>query len=57
MKIFVGKSVFGGIAVGTVKLNKKDEKQIKRVRIEDAEAEVARYNSARSEAIEQLKAL
>ena len=57
MKIFVGKSVFGGIAVGTVKLNKKDEKQIKRVRIEDAETEVARYNSARSEAIEQLKAL
>ena len=46
MKIFCGKSVFGGVAAGTIRLYKKDEQKIKRERIEDAEAEVARYNMA-----------
>ena len=54
MKIFCGKSVFGGVAAGTIRLYKKDEQKIKRERIEDAEAEVARYNMARNEAVEQL---
>lgn len=57
MKIFCGKSVFGGVAAGTIRLYKKDEQKIKRERIEDAEAEVARYNMARNEAVEQLGAL
>ena len=57
MQIFEGKSVFGGIAIGKIHVYKKDEKQVKRRKIEDEEAEVSRYQSARDEAISQLQEL
>ena len=37
MQIFEGKSVFGGIAIGKIRVYKKDEKQVKRRKIEDEE--------------------
>ncbi len=57
MQIFEGKSVFGGIAIGKIHVYKKDEKQVKRRKIEDEEAEVSRYQSARDEAMSQLQEL
>ena len=57
MQIFEGKSVFGGIAMGKIHVYKKDEKQVKRQKIEDEEAEVSRYQSARDEAMRQLQEL
>ena len=57
MQIFEGKSVFGGIAMGKIRVYKKDEKQVKRQKIDDEEAEVSRYQSARDEAMSQLQEL
>lgn len=57
MQIFEGKSVFGGIAMGRIHVYKKDEQQVKRRKIEDEEAEVSRYQSARDEAMSQLQEL
>lgn len=57
MQIFEGKSVFGGIAMGKIRVYKKDQQQVKRQKIEDEEAEVSRYQSARDEAMSQLQEL
>lgn len=57
MQIFEGKSVFGGIAMGKIRVYKKDENQVKRQKIEDEEAEISRYQSARDEAMSQLQEL
>ena len=57
MFVYSGKSVFGGIAIGHISLYKKDQQQVKRNKIEDAEAEIARYHAAKEEAISQLQAL
>lgn len=57
MQIFNGKSVFGGIAIGRISVYKKGEQQVKRTKIDDAEAEVSRYETARAEGIRQLQDL
>ena len=57
MQIFSGKAVFGGIAIGKISVYAKDQTQVKRVKIDDPEAEIARYHSAKDVAIEQLGAL
>ncbi|MCI7130057.1 MAG: phosphoenolpyruvate--protein phosphotransferase [Lachnospiraceae bacterium] len=57
MQIYKGKSVFGGIAMGKIRVYKKDENQVKRQKIEDEEAEISRYQSARDEAMSQLQEL
>lgn len=57
MRIYQGKSVFGGIAIGKISVYKKREQQVKRVKITDAAAEIARYESAKSIALTQLQEL
>lgn len=57
MQTYRGKSVFGGIAIGKIKVYKKEQQQVHRRKIEDVEAELARYERARMQAIEQLKGL
>lgn len=57
MVVYSGKSVFGGIAIGHISLYKKDQQLVKRSKIEDADAEIARYHAAKEEAISQLQAL
>ena len=57
MKIYKGKSVFGGIAIGKIQVYGKGEKQVKRVKVEDTEAEILRYRQASEEARSQLAAL
>ena len=57
MRIYQGKSVFGGIAIGKISVYKKREQQVKRVKIADAAAEIARYESAKSMALTQLQEL
>ena len=49
-----GKSVFGGVAIGKIAFYKRQEKQIRRYRVEDTEAEVARFENAQETAIAQL---
>ena len=57
MRIYDGKSVFGGIAIGRIHVYKKGEQQVSRRRIEDADAELCRYEEAKAEAIRQLAEL
>ena len=57
MQIYKGKSVFGGIAIGKISVYKKDEQLVKRVKIEDADAEMKRYTEARNTAAAQLQKL
>ena len=57
MLIYKGKCVFGGIAIGKISVYKKDEQLVKRVKIEDADAEMERYTAARNIAAAQLQKL
>ena len=57
MEIIQGKAIFGGIAIGPISFFAKEQKQVKRTKVEDTEAEVARYEAALATAIEQLGAL
>lgn len=57
MIVCSGKSVFEGIAIGPIHVYKKEEQSVKRTKVTDLDAEVARYTAARETAIEQLQAL
>lgn len=57
MKVYEGKSVYGGIAIGRIKLFLKGEQQVKRYRVQDTAAEIARYEEAKQKSIEQLAGL
>lgn len=57
MKVYHGKSVFGGIAIGRAVVYKKSEQQVKRVKTADSDSEWARYQAAKEAAIAQLKVL
>lgn len=54
MKQYVGKSVFGGVAIGKIKVFSKEQMQVRRERVSDAEREIERYEAARETAMEQL---
>lgn len=57
MQIYNGKSVFGGIAIGKISVYQKKEQQVKRVKIDDPEQEIVRYEKAKAEGIKQLQGL
>ncbi len=57
MRIYNGKSVFNGIAIGKIRVYKKDVQQVKRTKVTDMEAELSRFASAKEEAIRQLQGL
>ena len=57
MRVYSGKSVFRGIAIGKISVYRKNEQQVKRVRTEDTKGELARYEVAKAAAVEQLQEL
>ena len=57
MKVFNGKSVFGGIAIGKICIYRKSSQKVRRITIDDPEQEIQRYNAAREEAIFELRVL
>ncbi len=57
MKVFNGKSVFGGIAIGKICIYRKSSQKVRRITIDDPEQEIQRYNAAREEAIFELRML
>lgn len=57
MQVFQGKSASGGVAIGKIFLYQKGEQQVKRLHVEDTEAELARLREAAKEAAEQLQKL
>ncbi len=54
MEQFTGRSIFKGTAIGRILFYSKNQQQVKRTKVEDVEAEVARYEEAKAKAIEQL---
>ena len=54
---FIGKSVTSGVAIGKLVIFRKDDSLVKRTRVDDPEAEVNRFQEAKSKAMEQLKGL
>lgn len=50
-----GKAVYKGIVLGPVAVLKKDDQQVTRCKIEDADAEIARLKEAIQKAKLQLK--
>ena len=57
MLIYQGKSVFGGIAIGKIKIWKKEPLTVKRTHIKDCDAEYLRFTQAKAKAVTQLKKL
>ena len=57
MQNITGKIAFGGIAIGKIKEISKENNVVRRVKIEDAKAEIARFEVARDQAAEELKGL
>ena len=55
MQVYNGKSVFGGIAIGKISVYQKKEQQVKRVKTENPDQELARYEKAKTEGIRQLQ--
>lgn len=54
MEVFKGKSVCGGVAIGKIAIYQKGEQKVKRIKVENPETEVVRYNDAKEVATAQL---
>lgn len=54
MNKFTGKGVYGAVAIGKISVFKKSDAEVKRVRIDDTEAEKRRFEEAKAASIEQL---
>ena len=54
METLIGKAVYKGIALGKISVLRKTENVVKRVKIEDVDAELQRVEVAKAQAIEQL---
>lgn len=52
-----GKSVFGGVSIGKILFYQRNDKVIKRERVDDVDAEWKRFQDAKDTAVEQLKGL
>ncbi len=57
MEQYVGKSIYNGIAMGKIWFYEKSEHQVKRVKIDNADEEIKRYEKAKECAIAQLNQL
>ena len=57
MDTYTGKSIFNGIAIGRILFYKKGEQAVTRVKVQDVEAEVTRYENAKQCAMKQLREL
>ena len=57
MRIFMGKGVYGAIAIGKISVLRRDEAKVTRERVDDIKAEVERYKSAKKCALCELDAL
>ena len=57
MQEWEGKKVFGGIAIGKIYVYQKGQQQVRRMTIQDPDAELARYQAAKEAAVAQLQEL
>ncbi|MDE5779112.1 MAG: phosphoenolpyruvate--protein phosphotransferase, partial [Lachnospiraceae bacterium] len=54
MKKYSGKSIFKGTAIGRILFYSKNQQQVKREKVVDAEAEIERFEAAKTKAVRQL---
>ena len=57
MEILEGRAISRGIAIGTLFFYSRNAKQVKRCKVENPEAELARYDQAVGRAVEELEEL
>ena len=57
MTRYKGKGVYGAVAVGKIKVYKRRDIRVKRVRTDESAAEIKRLEAAKKQAIEQLSAV
>lgn len=57
MEVYTGKIISKGIAMGTLYFYAKDDQQVKRCKIQDTDAEMARFECAKKTAVEELALL
>ncbi|MGN0577402.1 MAG: phosphoenolpyruvate--protein phosphotransferase [Ruminiclostridium sp.] len=57
MKKYVGKGVYGAVAIGRISIFSKNDALVSRVRVGDVKAEIARVEAAEKEASRQLTAI
>ena len=57
MGIFLGKSVYKGVALGKIMVLAKKDDQVKRTKIEDTGVEISRFEEAKEKAKEELQQL
>lgn len=57
MRIYQGKGVFGGIAIGRIRVYQKNVQKVKRIRVENSEQEWQRFLQAKDTAAQQLREL
>ena len=57
MKVYQGKSVFGGVAIGKICVYKREQQQVIRSKISDVEQEIQRFQDAKDAAVVQLEEL
>lgn len=57
MEKYTGKSILNGVAIGRIVFYRKGEQQVKRVKVEDAEMEIRRYEEASTRAVKELNEL
>ena len=55
MTVFNGKGVYGAIALGKISVFKRREAKVKRVHVEDTQAELKRLEKAKQRSVEQLQ--
>ncbi|MBO5425722.1 MAG: phosphoenolpyruvate--protein phosphotransferase [Lachnospiraceae bacterium] len=57
MEQYKGKSIFNGIAIGRIKYYEKNQQVVKRVKVEEPQEEIKRYEEAKEKAIKALNNL
>ena len=57
MERLKGKSIFNGVAIGKISFYEKNQQVVKRIKVQDSEEEIMRYEEAKKQAINQLKQL
>ena len=57
MLVIKGKSVYGGVAIGKIKVYDKKPQRVKRYKITDADEEIKRFKEAQKSAINELEKL
>ena len=55
MEIFYGKAIFRGIAIGKILFNSKTNKQVEELKLNDAEAEISRFEKLKKKLRRNLK--